>query len=98
MIRYFFVARCAVLARCGLRVRLPTIMHAALPLVALVRLGFGGAPTPVRPLADPEAFRALVQGTQTSGRAAVVQFSSTRCKAFTRTRTLTLTRPLTLSS
>ena len=57
------------------------IMHAALPLVALVRLGFGGAPTPVRPLADPEAFRALVQGTQTSGRAAVVKFSSTRCKA-----------------
>ena len=56
-------------------------MHAALPLVALVRLGFGGAPTPVRPLADPEAFRALVQGTQASGRAAVVQFSSTRCKA-----------------
>ena len=42
-------------------------MHAALPLVALVRLGFGGAPTPVRPLADPEAFRALVQGTQASG-------------------------------
>ena len=56
-------------------------MHAALPLVALVRLGFGGAPTPVRPLAEPEAFRALVQGTQASGRAAVVQFSSTRCKA-----------------
>ena len=56
-------------------------MHAALPLIALLRLGFGGAPTPVRPLADPEAFRALVQATQTSGRAAVVKFSSTRCKA-----------------
>ena len=50
-----------------------------LPLVAL--LGFGGAPTPVRPLANPEAFRSLVQGTQTSGRAAVVKFSSERCKA-----------------
>jgi thiol-disulfide isomerase/thioredoxin len=52
-----------------------------MPLVTLLRLGFGGAPTPVRPLADPEAFRALVQGTQTSGRAAVVKFSSERCKA-----------------
>ena len=72
-------------------------MLKALPLVALVRLGFGGAPTPVRPLADPEAFRALVQGTQTSGRAAVVKFSSTRCKAFTLTRTLSLSLALTLA-
>ena len=27
-----------------------------LPLVALLGFGFGGAPTPVRPLANPEAF------------------------------------------
>ena len=56
------------------------IVGTCLPLVVLLRFGFGGAPS-VRHLADPEAFRALVQGTDTSGRAAVVKFSSQRCKA-----------------